>query len=180
MTRTIIFIVAGLLMAAAIHIGIVLSVPTNAQTDAWARAGSLGADDAFHSLGSVTPQAAAATRDPAVMESVCRFTLRDGPIRIAAVMPDGFWSLALFDRLGRNIYSINDRAGDPSRLDVTMMTADQQAALGDAKLAALQNSIIAVLAIEDGMAVVRAFVPDEASAPAVSAALAAASCNAAV
>jgi uncharacterized membrane protein len=177
--RTILFVIAGLLMGAAIHIGIVLSVPMGAQSDAWARAAALGPDSTFHTLARPTPGSPAASRDPAFMEAVCRFSLREGPVRITATLPDGFWSLALFDRLGRNIYSINDRAGDPGRLDLAVMTLEEQASLGDARLAAPQNTIVAALAVDAGMAVIRVFVTDEALLATVGAALTAANCNAA-
>jgi uncharacterized membrane protein len=177
--RTILFVVAGLLLGAAVHIATVLSVPMNAVNDAWARTAALGADNAFHMLPVPAPGTLPAlSRDPHVIEAACRFSLREGPARLTAAMPDGFWSLALFDRLGRNLYSINDRAGDATRLDITVMTPEAQVALGEARLAALQNSIVAVLAIDAGMAVIRVFVGDATQEPGARAALAAANCNA--
>jgi uncharacterized membrane protein len=176
--RAAVFAIAGLLLGAGIHIAIVLLVPLFAVNDAWASAAALGPDGEFHVLSQPPPGASPAVRDPHLMEAVCRFILSDGPVRILATLPDGFWSLALFDRRGRNIYNINDRAADPTRLDLIVMTPDELAAMGEARLDALQNTVIASLAIDGGMAVIRVFLPDEASLPAVAAALAAADCNA--
>jgi uncharacterized membrane protein len=171
------FVVGGLLLGAGLHIAIVLLVPTFAVNDAWASTAALGADGEFYVLAQPA-SASPASHDPYLMEAVCRFDLADGPVRIVATLPDGFWSLALFDRRGRNIYNINDRAADPTRLDLIVMTPEALAAMSEARLDALQNTVIASLAIDGGLAVVRVFLPDEASLPAVTAALATADCNA--
>jgi uncharacterized membrane protein len=177
--RTALFLLGGLLLGAGMHIAVVLMVPLFAVNDAWGSMPALGADGEFHTLPTARPDVAD-ERDPHLMEAVCRFSLSEGPVRIVAALPDGFWSLAIFDRQSRNLYSINDRAGDATRLDVVVTTPEGAAELSETRLAALPNAIVAALAIDDGIAVLRVFLPDRASIPAASAALAAADCNAAV
>jgi uncharacterized membrane protein len=178
-TRTALFLLAGLLIGAGMHIAVVLMVPLFAVNDAWASLPTLGTDGEFHILPAPMPDAAG-ERDPHLMEAVCRFSLGDGPVRMVATLPDGFWSLAIFDRQSRNLYSVNDRAGDATRLDVVVMTPEDEADFDEARLTALPNVIVATLAIDAGMAMIRVFLPDGASIPAARAALAAADCNAGI
>ena len=179
MTRTGLFLLAGLLLGAGIHIAAVLMVPLFAVNDAWGSVPALGADGEFHTLPAPSPDTAG-EHDPHLMEAVCRFSLDEGPVRIVATLPDGFWSLAIFDRQSRNVYSLNDRAGDAVRLDVVIMSPEQEAALGEPRLTALGNAIVATLPIGAGIAMIRVFLPDRASIPAARASLAGADCNASV
>jgi uncharacterized membrane protein len=176
-TRTVLFVLAGLLLGAGMHITAVLMVPLFAVNDAWARVASLGPDGEFHLL-LATAADVAGERDPHLMEAVCRFSLSDGPVRIVATLPDGFWSLALFDRQSRNLYSLNDRGAEPTRLDLVVMTPENEAELGERGLPGLPNATVAAMPIDAGMAVIRVFLIDRASIPEASAALAAAACDA--
>jgi uncharacterized membrane protein len=175
MKRTLLFVLGGLLVGAAVHVAIVLMIPLFAINDAWSAVGSLGPDDAFHLMPPLKPGASAIDRDPEMMEAACRFDLTAGPVRIAATLPDGFWSVGLFDRGARNIYSFNHSSIDQSHLDLTIATPTQAAALGSTSA---QNAIVAALQIDKGMAVLRVFAPDQASVPGITAALAAAQCSA--
>jgi uncharacterized membrane protein len=178
-TRTLFYVAAGLLLGAAMHIAIVLLVPLFATEDAWTRAGALGPDGVFHLLPPlVAGSGDAQTRDPEMVEAVCRFSLGgDNTVRIRADLPDTFWSLGLLDQRGRNVYSFNDTSSERSRLELAVMAAADFAALGGNPPAGLQNAVVAPFGSEAGIAVVRVFVPDEASRAAVTAALTMAACG---
>ena len=84
MSRTLLFVVGGLMLAGIIHIATVIMVPYFATKDAWAEMRQFGRDGTFH----VVPQAKAgdeplAALDPRMLYSVCRFSLEDGPMQIA-------------------------------------------------------------------------------------------------
>ena len=177
MKRTLLFLVGGLLLGGIIHIAIVFLVPLYAPNDAWAQVTRFGRDGEFHTLP--IPEAGSepiASLDPRMLHAVCRFTLDDGPVRISAAFPDEFWSVAVFDRRGRNVYSLNDRAVQRSRLDLAILTPVQMAQLRQNPPASLETAIVLELPLEDGFVLLRAFVPDGSLLPSVEQALQDADC----
>jgi uncharacterized membrane protein len=176
-TRTFLAVLAGLVLGTGLHIVIVVLVPSFAVRDAWSTTALLGPDGAFHVLPRPGPSDDPRFRDPNLVEAVCRFSIENQPVRITARLPDGFWSAAILDRAGRNLYSLNDTAGEKSGLDLVIRTPAQSAASSETPLPAT-GAIIAELSIDAGMIVLRVFVPDEAARDAAAAALNAADCNA--
>lgn len=178
MIRTAIFALAGLLFGGIIHIVVVFMVPYYANRDAWAQMEEFGSDDQFH----VLPLPAAGAEplpslDPRMLHAVCRFALDGGPVRITAAMPNDFWSIAIFDRRGRNVYSLNDRSAERERLDLTIITPVQMAQLRQDPPESLDTSIVIELPINEGFALLRAFVADETQLPAATEALETADCS---
>lgn len=173
------YVLGGLVAGAIIHIVVILLVPEYATRDAWTSLGRLGPDGAFHMLPPVEPgRSALPDLDPRMAHAACRFTLADGPIRIRATMPDEFWSLAVFDRRGSNIYSLNDRTAERSDIDLVIATPLQMIALREDPIAALDRAIVVELPLTAGFLLIRAFIPDPTLAPATEGALQAAKCGA--
>jgi len=178
MKRTLLFMLGGLIAGGIIHLVIVLLVPMYASHDAWSEMQRFGADRAFHVLPP--PEAGNEVipgMDPRLLQAECRFSLKDGPLRVSAKMPDEFWSVAVFDRHGRNVYSLNDRATEGPDLDLAVMTSVQLAQLRQNPPAAMENAITIELPIDDGFVLLRAFVPDASMMPQATAALTAANCG---
>lgn len=179
MRRTIPFILGGLILGGIIHVAIVFMVPYYATNDAWAQMSRFGRDGQFNTLP--IPEAGAeplASLDPRMVQAVCRFSLAGGPIRIRAEFPDEFWSVAVFDRRGRNIYSLNDRAAERSRLDLAILTPVQMAQLRQNPPVSLETAIVLELPIDAGFALLRAFVPDGTLLPSATNSLRTADCSA--
>lgn len=177
MKRTLLFALGGVLIGAVIHIAIVIMVPYYASHDAWAQMRQFGRDRAFHVLPM--PQAGAeplAALDPRMLQAVCRFDLADGPVHIEASLPDEFWSVAVFDRRGRNVYSLNDRSAERERLDLVILTPVQMAQLRQEPPQSLETAIVLELPIAEGFVLIRAFVPDESLLASATAALISAEC----
>lgn len=171
-------LMGGILLGGIIHIAIVFLVPSYASGDAWSQIRDFGAELNFHTL----PRAAAGTDtltslDPRMVHAACSFDLTNGPLHVSAGFPDGFWSVAIFDRRGRNVYSLNDRSADRSRLELAVITPVQMALLRQDPPALLETAIVVEHAMDEGFALLRVFVPDEASPEAALAALRAASCS---
>ena len=178
MKRTILFILGGILLGGVIHIAIVFMVPYYADHDAWAEMHRFGRDGQFHVLP--VPEAGAeplAALDPRMAQAVCRFSLGSGPVHVTASFADEFWSVAVFDRRGRNIYSLNDRSADRAALDLAILTPVQMAQLRQDPPASLETAIVLELPIDAGFVLLREFVPDESLAPSVAASLNAADCS---
>lgn len=178
MRRTLLFLLGGLMLSGIIHLVIVLLVPMYASHDAWAEMGRFGADRKFHLLP--LPEAgndAIPGMDPRFVQAECRFSLAGGPLRVTAKMPDDFWSVAVFDRNGRNVYSLNDRATDGPQLDLAVLTSVQLAQIRQNPSATLENAITIDLPIDSGFVLLRAFVADASMLPGATAALTAADCS---
>lgn len=174
MTRTILFAVGGVLLGGIIHVAIVFLVPYYAGNDAWAQMERFGRDGMFHTLP--IPEAGAEpipSLDPRMVQAVCRFNLNNGPVRVRAEFPDEFWSVAVFDRRGRNVYSLNDRAAERARLDLAILTPVQMAQL---RQESLETAIVLELPIQAGFVLLRVFVPDDSMLPGATAALNGADC----
>ncbi len=179
MRRTLLFAMGGVLIGGIIHITIIFLVPYYASEDAWAQMRQFGPDGRFHVLP--LPEAGAeplASLDPRMAHAVCRFNLTDGPVRIVVNFPDEFWSVAVFDRRGRNVYSLNDRSAEGSRLDLAILTPLQMAQMRQDPPASLETAIVAELPIEVGFALIRVFVADDSLLADARASLAAADCAA--
>jgi uncharacterized membrane protein len=177
MKRTLLFILGGILLGGIIHIAVVFMVPLFASEDAWAEMRRFGRDGQFHILPQ--PQAGAeplASLDPHMLYAVCRFSLADGPVRIRATLPDDFWSVAVFDRRGRNVYSLNDRSAEGSELDLAVITPVQMAQLRQDPPQSLESAIVVELPIEVGFALFRVFVADDSLLPGATAMLTSANC----
>ncbi len=178
MKRTFIFIIGGILLGGIIHVAIVFMVPYYADHDAWAEMHRFGRDGQFHVLPVPQPGAEPlAALDPRMLQAVCRFSLGRGPVRVRATLADEFWSVAVFDRRGRNVYSLNDRSVDSTRLDLVILTPVQMAQLRQDPPASLETAVVQELPINAGIVLIRAFVPDDSLMPAISAALKAADCG---
>ena len=179
MKRTFAFVLGGLLVAGIIHIAIVFMVPLYASNDAWGQMKQFGRDGQFHVLALPLPGAEPlAALDPRIMHAACRFSLVDGPVRIQAALPDDFWSIAIFDRRGRNIYSLNDRSAERSQLDLAILTPVQMARLRQDPPASLETAVVLVEPIDVGFGLIRVFVADETRLTAATTALNGADCAA--
>ncbi len=178
MKRTLLFIAGGLLLGGIIHIAIVFLVPLFAPNDAWAQVSDFGREGEFHTLPvPVAGSEPIASLDPRMLHAICRFTLSNGPVRVTATFPDEFWSAAVFDRRGRNVYSLNDRAVERSRLDLAILTPVQMAQLRQNPPASLETAVVLEIPIDEGFVLLRAFVPDASLLPSVTDAMDNADCS---
>lgn len=178
MKRTFLFALGGLLLGGVIHIAIVFMVPLYANNDAWAQMHRFGRDGAYHLLP--IPAAGSeplASLDPRMVAAVCRFSLVDGPTRVRADLPDDFWSVAVFDRRGRNVYSLNDRAADRQSLDLAILTPVEMAQLRQNPPETLDTALVVQLPIDEGFVLLRVFVADDSMLPSALDALATADCS---
>jgi uncharacterized membrane protein len=177
-TRTLLFAIGGLLLGGIIHIAIILLVPSYSTRDAWTSVGRFGDDNQFHLLPRAEPGTEALPYlDPGMAHAVCRFALGKGPVRMRAALPETFWSLAVFDRRGRNIYSLNDRSAENSALDLLVATSVQVAELKQQPREHLESSIVIENPGNNGFALLRVFIADPTLAAQAAEALGKADCR---
>lgn len=177
MKRTILFIVGGVLLGGIIHIAIIFMVPYFADRDAWAQLERFGREDEFHALAlSTAGTEPLKSLDPWMLHAVCRFSLEDEPVRVTATLPDDFWSVAVFDRRGRNVYSLNHRSAERESLDLAIITPVQMAQLRQDPPESLDTVIAIELPLDEGFVLLRIFVADDSKLAAATKAIETADC----
>ena len=118
-------LVLGLLGAGIVHIAILLLVPALSQRDAWSRVAAMSEPYNFLRLDRDRTGSLVAGSDPMFEGAVCRFNLDDGPVHVTARGDVPFWSVAVFDRRGRNVYSLTDRTASGAEPDIVVASAAQ-------------------------------------------------------
>lgn len=173
---------AGLLLGLIIHIVSILWVPAVAENDAWARLGEFGPANRVNIL----PVAAVRDRllpdlDPSMRHAVCLYDLADGPLRIHAAVPPGYWSVALYDRRGVNYYALNDRLiGGGRSIELWIATREQLLSLEESDTAGGEGDagrLVIGAPREQGFALFRLLVAVPSDAKPIEAALGATTCG---
>lgn len=183
MTRLLHALFAGLVGAGIVHIVILLLLPSFSERDAWSRLAQ-AAD-----LYTVTRIAGAETTVPGDAEPLlapvdplfdavaCRFDLTNGIAHLKAPGTVPFWSVSVYDRGGQNIYSFNDRTANDGVLDFLIATPVQMVEIRKSLPPELETSVFVEADVEEGIVVIRSFIPDESFRPAITAYLDSISCS---
>lgn len=167
MARLLHALVLGLIGAGIIHIVVLLLVPSYSQRDAWAILSEQA--NFYHTVRLDPPQAAplVGSIDPLFDAVACRFDLRDGVVRLNGEGATPYWSISVHDRAGLNIFSVNDGSSPQGTLDFVIATPVQMIALRNAMPHELANAVFIEADIDEGIAVVRTFVPDASWEPGI-------------
>jgi len=123
-------VAAALIIAALVHLGVVLLVPRLATRDAFARLAPLGALNETVALPRAGPKETLLPyADPAVAVSLCRFDLAQGPIRVTAPTGRAFASISMHTRRGLVFYDLTDKAATRGVIGAVLATPDDIRAL---------------------------------------------------
>jgi uncharacterized membrane protein len=124
------YVAAAAILAALVHLVIVLLVPLVATHDAFARLEPLGALNETVLLPRAGPRTTLLPyADPAVATSFCRYDLSAGPLRIAAPAGRAFASISLHTRRGLVFYALTDKAATHGIIDAVLATPEDIRAL---------------------------------------------------
>lgn len=159
----------GMVGAGLVHVAVVFLVPWYSTQDAWPRLSALAPLFQFVEISDPgQPDALLVNGDPLMHVSACRIDIAAAPARILSAGMAPFWSVAIYDRRGINVFSYNDRTSANSTVDLVLATGAQAIELGKAALPELAGSIIAEAKSDKLIAIVRAFQPDASMASDVS------------
>jgi uncharacterized membrane protein len=123
-------VAAAAILAAIVHLVVVLVTPRIAAHDAFARLASLGQVNETVALPPAGPgEPFPPYADPAVAMAFCRYDLAAGPIRIRAPIGRAFSSISFHTRRGLAFYALTDRAGAHGTMDAVLATPDDVRAL---------------------------------------------------
>ena len=171
-------VLLGLVGAAIVHIVVLMLVPEFSERDAWSR---LAMASDLYRMTRLDAEAGGApvvkSVDPLFYAAACRFDLAEGMVRIKAPGNVPFWSVSVYDRGGHNIYSFNDHSANGGVVDTVVLTPAQMIDVRRELPEELQGAIFVEAPIEEGIFVIRAFVPDDSWRPIVSRFLEQGSCE---
>ncbi len=178
MKRLLYITTVGLVLAGIVHILIVLLIPSYATKDAWAKLEQVGEPWQFSIVaqpGSDTAQLPFV--DPSFGIAACRFNLNEAPLIVETKGELPFWSVALFDRQGRNIYSFNNRTAIERQLSLIVVNAVQMAQIRKNPPEQVDKSVLVQSVSNQGFILIRALEADSSWKSAVSKFLNDASCE---
>lgn len=166
MVRLIYAAIVGLVGAGIVHIAILLLLPVLSEQDSWSRLDTEGDLYTFVPLHGVAgKRPIVKSYDPLFEARACRFDLSEGIVHVFAAGSVPFWSVSVYDRNGQNIYSFNDRTATSGQLDFVVLTPPQMIDVRKELPEALVSSVFVEADIDQGIALVRVFVPDASWAP---------------
>ncbi|MBC8129057.1 MAG: hypothetical protein H7Y08_01900 [Rhizobiaceae bacterium] len=190
MGRLILALAVGLLGAAVVHIAVIFAIPALAGNNAWARLGRLGDMNAVVRLDALRSEATDGTEpasdrlrtdfafvDPGFVTAGCRFSLAEGPVRLAAGQRTEFWSASIYSRRGDNLYSINDRSAVEGQFDLLVGTADQLVEARANSADRDETAIPVTIASVEAYLTLRALVDEESKRPGVDAFVSSVTCE---
>lgn len=126
-SRIVYYLALIAVVAGLTHLIVLLTIPTVAEHDAYARVEALGPPFKTVVLPAASPKARDfAYLDPATSVAVCRYDLSGGPVRARAPLGRAeFASLSFHSQRGVAFYALTDRAATKGRMDALIVTAEQ-------------------------------------------------------
>ena len=128
-TRFVMATLAGLILAAIVHIVTVLAIPALSQRDAahaYRELGTEGHAEIAPSPGNARGLPALREADPNVVTAICSYDLSTGPMLIVARTGTLLLGLTLHRQGGGVLYAITDRAAIRGTLEFLVMTEAQR------------------------------------------------------
>ena len=163
MIRWAIWIAGGLVLGAIIHIAVILSLPLLITESLWTRISTV--DALNRPVVLAAPQADDPNPlrlDPELAYAVCRIDLRQGPGVVQGLLPQAFWSVAVYGRSGTVIYSTTNRDGIGQVLDLGIFNAAQTRLLAQQQLDIAEGLLIVESREDDVIVAVRLAPPHQA------------------
>lgn len=171
-------IALGLVGAGIVHVAVLLLLPSYSDNNVLSRVAAIS--EPYEPIRLDRPGVPGLTLgdpDPLFQVVGCRFDLNDGLIRFRTEGEAPYWSVSIYDRSGANVYSFNDRSTTGGGLDFVVLTPAQTTDVRKEVPVELESSNFIETDATEGMAVIRAFVPDQTWSPAVNAFLDALTCK---
>ncbi|MEL6946797.1 MAG: DUF1254 domain-containing protein [Pseudomonadota bacterium] len=161
MSRMFYLTLIGLVLAGIVHVLIILLIPFYATNDAWTRLAARSGAWSFTKVAAPDmPTTPLPLVDPAFRMAACRFDLSEAPLRLSSIGVAPFWSVAIFDRQGRNIYSFNDRTAIERRLSALIVDPVQMAQLRKNPPPEAESAVLVETTSRQGFVLVRALQSD--------------------
>ena len=162
MTRFLLWLLGGLLLGGVIHIVVILTLPRLAEETLWTR---LATYDAANTTVILPPVAVGEPNplglDPELIYGLCQIDLAEGPAYLSGLLPDAFWSVALFNEAGIIIYSTTNRDGIGQVMDLGIFNAAQTRLLAQQQIDVAEGVLVVESNVDKLAVLVRLAPPHE-------------------
>ncbi|ODT71328.1 MAG: hypothetical protein ABS75_08620 [Pelagibacterium sp. SCN 63-23] len=166
MIRTLLWLIGGLLLGGVIHIVTILLLPLLAEETTWTRIAALDAQNKVLVLPQVEAgQPNPLHLDPELSYGICRVDLDDGPAYLSGVLPDGFWSVAIYDSAGIATYSTTNRDGIGQQVELGIFNASQTRLLAQQQIDITDGLLVVEAQTDELFILVRLAPPHEIMRP---------------
>ena len=166
MIRTLVWLLAGLVLGGIIHLVVILTLPFFTTTSAWDRIPWADNPGAAVILAAPKPGEPNLLRlDPELAYAICRIDLSAGPGSVSARLPQAFWSISVYGRNGQVVYSTTNRDSVGTALDVGLFNPAQTRLLAEQKLDIADGLLIVETQVDDLMVLVRLAPPHPVERP---------------
>ncbi len=156
--RLIFWTIAIGLLAGAVHIITVVSLPNFTPQSAAAQAQRKMDVNVISSFtASPGKKLLFQMENPDMEITVCRYDARKAPVRFNGPLPGAYWSLAIYDIKGRNLFALNHAHRVFEKIDLIIDTKDRD-------IEAPEKTLIIQNASTAGIIVLRTFRPVQAYA----------------
>ena len=174
-------IMTALMTGVILHIGTVLAIPSITPNSAFARIAADNPANTINVLDPITPDSQPLPFMAAdVRYAICHYDLSAGPVVVRTSLPNEAWTIALYNRLGENFYTIS--GGDLQRPDIELILAptDDAGAANPIPLGrdAGQSAVTVSVGDGEGIAIIRAPIRGAGTVSQTDATLGEASCTA--
>lgn len=143
MIRTVLWLLAGLVLGLIIHLVVVLSLPGLAEETTWTRVKDLDTLNRFTVLEPVRAgEPNPFLLDPELAYAVCEIDLTEGPGVVGGNLPDAFWTVTVFDDTGRAVYGTTNRSGIGQSLQLGIFNPAQTRLLAEQELDITEGLLI--------------------------------------
>jgi uncharacterized membrane protein len=159
MTRTLLYVAAGVIFGLVIHLVVILTLPHIAQNSAYLAVASTNLNTTTLIANPLPGEANPLHLDPDMAYAVCRLDLSGGPGEVTGTLPMAFWSVAVFDHSGTVLYSTTNRDGIGQKLDLGIFDPAQTRLLAEQKIDIAPGLLIVEARTDDVFVVVRLAAP---------------------
>jgi uncharacterized membrane protein len=106
--RNIYWIVVACVLAAIVHMVTLIFIPGMVFERSLKRVAVDVPENRFFLLTSDAQRKMFPEYPPNAIFGLCRFDLSKGPVALNANLPDGFWTLTVYSKAGKTLYTVND------------------------------------------------------------------------
>ncbi|MDB5474039.1 MAG: hypothetical protein JWP99_1342 [Devosia sp.] len=163
MIRFLLWLVGGVVLGGIIHIIVILTLPSLAEENLWTRIEAFEADNRMLLLPPVVAgEPNPLGLDPAIVYGLCQLDLAEGPGYVSGLLPNAFWSVALYNEAGVVTYSTTNRDGIGQVLEIGIFNAAQTRLLAQQQLDVAEGVLVVEAASDKIAVLVRLAPPHEA------------------
>ena len=178
MMRWLLWVLGGVLLGGIVHLATVLLLPSTATRDAYDRLLPIAPVNSIVQLPAPAPEKAVLPfMDPAFSADVCRYDLRNGPLKLTTPVSQAYTSVSFYTRYGVAYYAINDRAAGRRVIELDLMTTEQHNQMPEEEDVTAADRLIVDSPTLTGLIVIRALAPEPGLMPAAQSVLAKAQCR---